>query len=143
MATLKEKAKAKMDAYKKARRKKKIKKTVDKAYRSRYSDYEWQQKKDMEKKEKKKKKKLDKKYKKEQPDRYMKREAGIPKYGGTPYSSDSPEKKKMPQSQSQWNIAAGARRKKNDALAAHSSFGIRTQEPQSHPVTKKKKKKKY
>ena len=53
---------------------------------------------------------------------------------------DSPE---MPQSQSQWNIAAGARRKKNDALAAHSSFGIRTQEPQSHPVTKKKKKKKY
>jgi len=140
MATLKEKAKAKMDAYKKARRKKKIKKTVDKAYRSRYSDYEWQQKKDMEKKEKKKKKKLDKKYKKEHPDRYMKREAGIPKYGGTPYSSDSPE---MPQSQSQWNIAAGARRKKNDALAAHSSFGIRTQEPQSHPVTKKKKKKKY
>jgi len=53
------------------------------------------------------------------------------------------QKKKMPQSQSQWNIAAGARRKKNDALAAHSSFGIRTQEPQSHPVTKKKKKKKY
>jgi hypothetical protein len=52
------------------------------------------------------------------------------------------QKKKMPQSQSQWNIEAGARRKKNDALSAYHSFGIRTQEPQRHPVTKKKKKKK-